>query len=142
MLQVGSSEGSGGFGTAGAPGAMLRALPRSAPAEILPPDVPAESRGTCGDPRARENLFRYSVRLLDAGERRTFEEHLQRCDECLDDVVAVWRVSSLLEEWVGRRDPAPGLPEMLRSGTTRHRAKLLVVAAAAGVAGFLLRATT
>jgi hypothetical protein len=144
MVRIRDAAGRmGDGGTAGAPGGLLRALPRLAEAESAPSlaDIPNDSRGTCADARRREHLFRYSVRLLDEGERRSFEEHLQGCDECLDDVVAVWRVSSLLEEWVGRRDPAPGLPEMLRSGTRRHRIKLLFVAAVAGVAGFLLCAT-
>jgi hypothetical protein len=104
-------------------------------------DVAHASPSRCTDPAERRLLFRYGIRRATESEQRSFERHILACDECFKDVLAVWRVSSLLDEWVDGEDgPAEGLPEMLRSTGRRRRLRALLAVVLAALAGFLLHA--
>jgi hypothetical protein len=95
----------------------------------------------CTDLAERKILFRYGMRRATEFEQRAFERHILACDECFEDVVAVWRVSALLDEWVDGKDgPAEGLPELLHASARHRRRALVAVAILAALGGYLLHA--
>lgn len=93
----------------------------------------------CTDRSERRFLFRYGLRQANEFEQRAFERHILTCDECFEDVVAVWRVSVLLDEWVEEKDgPTEGLPELIRTTSRRRRLQVLLVAVVSALAGYLI----
>ncbi len=104
-------------------------------------DVANAASTRCTDPAERRLLFRYGIRRASEFEQRSFERHILACDECFKDVLAVWRVSYLLDEWVDAEDgPAEGLPELLRATGRRRRLQAVLVAIVAALAGFFVHA--
>jgi hypothetical protein len=97
----------------------------------------------CGDPEARRLLLPYGLRRANEFEQHAFESHLLGCDACYQDLVALLRFASLLDEWTDAAEPAATtVTTALRRERRRRRVVLVVVAVLAGAAGYVLHAVT
>jgi hypothetical protein len=67
--------------------------------------LPGRGHRACTDIAARRVLLRYGTRGTSEDEERDFEQHILRCDDCFDDVLAVWRVAALLDAAECRTGP-------------------------------------
>ena len=55
----------------------------------------------------------YALDSLDEGERRAFEEHLESCERCQEDLASFWEVTSALALAATGPEPPPELRERI-----------------------------
>ena len=104
-----------------------------------PAQLSADER--CDSPATRKLLVAYGLNRATAEEREAFQLHALSCPECSDDLAAMWRVATLLDDWVRRPQDAPTeLASVLREHRLRRRIRAALALLAAIAIGYFLKA--
>jgi hypothetical protein len=104
----------------------------------MPAHVPTIE--SCEAPATRKLLLAYGMRRATKPEQETFERHVRSCAKCSDDLVAMWRVAELIDDWMRRPDDAPaGVAALVRARRRRRVVLVATALVAAAAAGYLLK---
>ena len=94
----------------------------------------------CDSPATRKLLLSYGLNRATEPEQQAFELHVRTCPRCSDDLVAMWRVAELIDDWMLRPEEAPTGVSALVRANRRRRVVLVAMAFVAAVAiGYVLK---